>query len=315
MFNDATVAALMGTPVVYHIDQTTNPVDIIDIVARQYGSLICLWGGSGRTDGGYDENLTVEVTPDAAAGYAANAQYFTAEETPAIQNTAGDQSVYGCSVDGQFQCLGNMLVGSYWVTVNLQDIGNTTLAQATATGRMQVVMSSVAGDLKNTTAPAAWNPPGAELPSFCSDNTSTAAVNSALGVTDFTVTGVDSGPADAQSYTQQPGTYDQCSWGDTESGSSSSSFSYLSLAMLKGGAWVMAELPGESDSRSYQLGAYSSITIPGADAAASSCSTGADQCDVYFTIGSVLYNVDLDDPSASLVNAALAKIVVDIKAS
>ena len=314
MFTDSTAASLIGVPVKYHIDQTTNPVDIIDVVARQYGSLICLWGGAGRTDGGYDENLTVEVTPDAAQGYTSNLSSLQSEQAPVVSNSAGDQSVYGCAAQNGLNCIGNMVVGSYWVTASIQSLDDTSTTHAIASSRMQQALTAIAAQLKNTTPRPAWNPPGSSLPSFCSDSGSTAQVNAALGETDFAVTGEDDGPADAESYTQQPGVYDQCSWGN-DGDSTADRFSYLEIAMVKGGAWVMPQLAGEQDQDNYMLGAYSPLTIPGADTAVSSCSVAAQQCAVYLTIGSTLVFIDLDDPGETLVDTAVSKLVAAIRAS
>jgi hypothetical protein len=85
--------------------------------------------------------------------------------------------------------------------------------------------------------------------------------------------------------------------------------------MLRGGAWVMPKLPGAINSRAYMLNAYTSMTVPGATAAAGSCSVDADECLVALSIGSLLVVVNLDDPSDAQSSAALAKIVTAIKAS
>ena len=312
LFADATVAPLIDVPVKYHLDETTNPVDITSVVARQYGTLVCLWGGAGRTDGGYDQNLTVEVSPDAASGFDANIATIESQSDPVVKNSAGDQSEYTCGVAGEYQCSANMLVGTFWVSAYLQDLGNSTIPQATAKSRMQQVLVTLAGELKNTTALPAWNPPGAALPSFCSEAGSTAEVNTALGGTDFGITGEDQAPADADSYSQQPGVYTQCTW---SSAASTGKFTFLEIGMVKGGAWVLPQLTGETDDENYLLGAYTPITIPGADSAVSSCSQAAQQCQVMLSIGSLLVSIDLDDASPTLVTAALTKIVADISAS
>jgi hypothetical protein len=312
LFSDSAAAALIDVPVQHHRDATTIPVDIVDITERQYGSLSCLWGGDVQ-DGGYVQDLAVDITPDAKAGFMSNLSGFSQEDTPVVTNTAGDQSVSGCDGDGgSLSCTGNMLVGDYWVTANLQDIGTTSVSSTTASSRIQLVLSTVATALKNTTPAPAWNPPGAALPTFCSTDASTAKVNTALGVTDFAPVGEDVAETDAASYTQLPGVYTQCTWG---SGSTSDPFTYLSVAMLKGGAWVLPELPGQLNTRSYMLGAYTSMTIPGATAAAGNCSTAADQCEVAVSIGSLLVVIGMDDPSTAQSSAALAAVVADIKAS
>lgn len=312
LFSDATVGTLIDGPVKYHIDESTNPVDITSIVARQYGTLICLWGGAGRTDGGYDENLTLEISPDASAGFASNISEIEQESQPVVLNTAGDQSEYTCGVPGEFQCTANMLVGTFWVTATLQDLGNGTIAQSVAKTRIQQVLTTLAADLKTATALPAWNPPGPALPSFCSESNSTAEVNTAFGATDFGVAGQDSAPADAESYTQQPGIYTQCTW---SSAASKGKFTFLEIGMVRGGAWVMPELAGELGDENYLLPVFSTISIPGASSAVSSCSTAAQQCEVLLSIGSLFVSLELDDAGPALVTPALTKIVADISSS
>jgi hypothetical protein len=312
LFTDSAAAALIDSPIQHHHDATTIPVDIIDIAQRQYGSLGCLWGGDVE-DSGFVQYLSVDITPDAKAAFIANLSGLAHEDTPTVTNAAGDQSVSGCDGSGGgLSCNGNMIVGNYWVTAAVQDIGTTSVSSATASSRIQQVLTTVATALKNTTAAPAWNPPGAALPTFCSTDASTAQVNTALGVTDFAPVGEDEASPDAASYTQLPGVYTQCAWG---TGSTTEPFTFLSVAMLKGGAWVIPELPGRLNTRTYTLGAYTPMTIPGATAAAGYCSTGVDECQVALSIGTLLVVLDMDDPSDAQSSAALAKIVADIKAS
>ena len=310
LLTDTSAAAIMGAPVKARRDETTQPVDITDVTARQYGALDCLWGGD-REDSGYDQDVTIDIAPDAAAGFAANLADFASEDAPTTSNTAGDKSVYGCTVGSDLHCTGNMLVGSYWVTAYIQSLGGTAVSQATANARIQQVLAAVAPPLKTATAGKAWIPPTGTLPTFCSATGSTAQVNAALGVSDFAVVGEDDQVADAASYTQTPGVYTQCSW----SGAETDPFTYLSIGMLRGGAWVLPQLPGESNTKSYMLGAYTSMTIPGATSAAGNCSTGANECEVALAIGSLFVVIDMDDPSDAQSSAALAKIVAAIKAS
>ena len=311
LLTDSAAATIMGSPVKARVDETTRPVDITDITSRQYGSLSCLWGGD-REDSGYDQDVSIDITPDAAAGFTANLANFASQDAPTTSNSAGDKSVYGCTVDSDLHCTGNMLVGSFWVTAYIQNLGGAPVAQATANARMQQVLVAVAAPLKTAIAAKAWIPPAGALPTFCSAVGSTAQVNAALGVTDFAVVGEDDQVADAASYTQQPGVYTQCTWG---SSGSSSPFTYLSVAMLRGGAWVLPQLPGEKPTASYMLDAYAPVTIPGATSAAGNCSVAADECEVAVAIGSLLVVIDVDDPSEAQSSAALAKIVAAIKAS
>ncbi len=311
LFTDAAAAALIDSPINIHQDASTIPVDITDITERQYGSLHCIWAGDAE-DGGYAEDLSLDITPDAEAGYTANSSGFANQDPPVVTNTAGDQSVYGCDGAGDLACTANMLVGTYWVTAGLTNIADTTLSQSTADTRIQQVLTTVAAALKTAKPGPAWVPPGSALPGFCSSNASTAQVNTALGVSDFAVVGEDAPETDAASYPQLPGVYTQCAWG---SASQSEPFTYLTIAMLKGGSWILPELPGQRNTKNYMLDAYAPMTIPGATAAAGDCSLPADECEVAVSIGTTLVVIDLDDPSTAQSSAALAAIVADIKAS
>jgi hypothetical protein len=311
LLTDSAVAAMIGSPVKHRRDETTPAIDVTDITARQYGSLDCLWGGDPE-DSGYDQYLSIDITPDATAGFNANLAGFASEDPPTTSNTAGDKSVHGCTVDGDLHCSGNMLVGSFWVSAYVQNLGAGPVSLATANANIQQILTTVASSLTTAKARTAWKPPAGTLPTFCAAASSDAAVNSALGGTDFALAGSDDELSDAASYTQQPGVYTQCTWG---SASSTGPFTYLSIAILRGGAWVLPQLPGESNSKAYMLGAYTSMTIPGATAAAGNCSTDADECLVAVSLGSTLVVINMDDPSDAQATAALAKIVADIKAS
>jgi hypothetical protein len=310
LLSDAAAATIMGSPVKAHRDETTLPVDITDVASRQYGSLDCLWGGD-REDSGYDQDVSIDIAPDAAAGFAANLSNFASQDGPTTSNTAGDQSVYGCTVDADLHCTANMLVGSFWVTAYIQNLGGTPISQSIANARIQQVLTAVAPPLTTATAGKAWIPPNNSLPTFCSASGSTTQVNTALGVSDFAVVGEDDQVADASSYAQTAGVYTQCAW----SGAESEPFTYLSIGMLRGGAWVLPLLPGHNDPKSYMLGAYTSMTVPGTNSAAGDCSTAADECEVAVAIGSLLVVIGMDDPSDAQSSAAIAKVVAAIKAS
>jgi hypothetical protein len=115
-------------------------------------------------------------------------------------------------------------------------------------------------------------------------------------VSDFAPVGDDELEADAALYAQLVGDYTQCGWStDSESGP----FTYLSVAMLKGGAWMLPELPGQKNTKNYMLSAYGAMTVPGATAAAGDCNVLANECVVALSIGTLLVVVQLDDSSAA----------------
>ena len=51
-------------------------------------------------DSGYTESLTIDVTPDGAAGCGATLPGSPLRTPPVTSSTAGDKSVYGCVVEG-----------------------------------------------------------------------------------------------------------------------------------------------------------------------------------------------------------------------
>jgi hypothetical protein len=311
LFSAGVSSTLVGVTVVSRQDQTTVPTGITSIAALQYGTLHCLWGGHDTQDGGYVAQLAVDIAPDAFAGFTANIPVIESQSPPTAENTAGDKSEYQCDVQGDFGCSANMLVGSYWVTVYLGDLGVGTVSQAVANSHMQQALSTIASALRTTTVLPAWNPPGT-LPGFCAAPGSLAKVQAAVDETDFAVTGQDNAPADASSYAQLPGVYAQCGWGSTNS---SEKFTSVQIALLRGGSWALPALNGLSDPQLYMLGAYSTMSVPGADSAVGSCSTGVNECVVFLAIGTTLVYVELDDPGTAQVTSALSSLVTAIKAS
>ena len=246
LLTDSAVAQIIGSAVKHRRDQSASPVDIVDTTQRQCGSLDCLWGGDPE-DSGYDQYLSIDITPDAAAGFIAGLRDFSSEDPPTTLNTAGDKSVYGCTVDGDLHCSANMLVGSFWTTIYVQNLGAGPVSLPTADVNVQHLMETVATALASAKAGPVWNPPGAAVPTFCSAAASTAAVITALGTSDLAVTGHDDTESDAASYTQLRGVYSQCGWSSAGGGGP---FTYLSVALLRGGAWVLPSLPAESNTRS-----------------------------------------------------------------
>ncbi|HEX4058637.1 MAG TPA: hypothetical protein VHX87_10040 [Galbitalea sp.] len=311
LFTSGVSSTLVGVPVMTRADESTAPIELSTIAARQTGELHCLWGGTDTQDGGSVAQLAVDIAPDALAGFTSNLPTIESESPPTAQNTAGDKSEYRCDIEGDFGCSANMLVGSYWVTVYLGDLGVGTVSQTTANHNIQQALTTIASALKTATALPAWNPPGM-LPGFCTQTGNLAKVQTAVGEPDFAASGIDTGPADAASYAQLTGTYTQCGWGSTDT---SEKFTSVQLGFLKGGSWALPAMVGVQDPQLYMTPAYASISIPGADAAVASCSTGSNQCIVYLTIGKTLVNVELDDPGLSQVTTVLAALVTDIKAS
>jgi hypothetical protein len=311
LFTAAVSSTLVGVPVTAREDETTVPTSLPSIAARQAGELHCLWGGQDQQDGGFVAELELDIAPDAAAGFSTNVPAIESQSPPTAKNTAGDQSTYTCGVQGDFGCSADMLVGTYWVSVYLGDLGVTNMSQTAANTHMQQALTTIAAALKSATPLQAWNPPGA-LPGFCTESDALAKVQTAVGESDFAATGIDSAPADAQSWAQQTAVYAQCGWGGTNT---SAKFTSVQLAFLKGGSWALPALSGAHDPMLYMLGAYAPLTVPGADSAMAACSTSVNECVVFLTLGKTLVYIDLDDPGTAQVTSVLGALVTDIKAS
>src|SRR5580698_2617615 len=92
LFTPAVSSTLVGVPVTARQDETTAPIELTTIAARQAGELHCLWGGQDTQDGGFVAQLAVDIAPDALAGFTANLPTIESESPPTAQNTAGDKS-------------------------------------------------------------------------------------------------------------------------------------------------------------------------------------------------------------------------------
>jgi hypothetical protein len=314
LFTAAAISTLVDTPVTLQSDQTAVPADLEQIAARQRGTLACVWGGTDRTDGGYDQGLTLYVAADGAAGYATNIPILEADSPPTAENTAGDKSEYLCEATTDFECSANMLVGTFWVSAYLQNLGGSSISSATANARIQQVLATLATDLGKTQQSAAWNPPGPSLPTFCSDQSSIAKLDSILGGIALAPSSNDQGGLDAQSIAESGSNYALCTWQAADSGEAGSGhFTYIDVGMLRGGAWVLKGLTAAPPTDWY-LGAYKSVTVPGASAAVLACNTT--DCAAILAVGSSLVQINLDDVgNAAKEVSTLGSVVAALTAS
>ena len=218
LFTPTVISGLVDTPVTLQSDETTGPVDLEQIAAAQRGTLTCVWGGTDRTDGGYDQGLTLYIAADGAAGYATNIPILEADSPPTAENTAGDKSEYACEATTDFECSANMLVGSFWVSAYIQNLGGSTIGADVANTRVQQVLTKAASVLEKAQQSPAWVPPGPALPSFCSDQSSIAKLDSVLGGIALSPTSNDQGGLDAQSIAESGSNYALCAWQASDSG-------------------------------------------------------------------------------------------------
>lgn len=312
LFSNSAAGALIGTSVQFSIDESTLPKDIRAAAERQYGSLDCVWAGPDRPDGAYSEYLGVTIAPDAAAGFTANIAQIEKDQAPTLTNVAGSQSEVYCFTDGGLSCSSDMLVGDYWVDVELD--APTTKTVATGTAQMRGALTSVADHLVNTTAGPAWNPPGASLPTFCAESARTfsaSAVDVAVGGKNFLYEDPEAAPDTAASYPLEENDYVACNWTTLTTGT----FSGVGVSMLRGGAWVMPPLLADLGTDSLDRGPFRAVDVPGVGTAAVSCSGDANDCSAMVADGSVLINVSMDYASPAVFDSALVKLVKAIATS
>ena len=298
--------AVGDNAVVLQLDQDAAPTTIYTIAARQNGTLQCAWGGKTQTDGGYDDGINLSVAVDAADAYAHYVPIFESQYggTPVV-NTSGDKSEYTCSGgNNHFLCGGNVLVGTNWVSIELQNSYKGGASVAVAKTRMQQTMSSVATRLAGVSVLPAWAAPVASVSPFCSDAADTTAtvrkVFSAPTMTIVDLTG-QLGPTDASVTNSPANAIVSCNWrgkvGDD----------YLSVDELPNGAWALPELVA-SPPLLEGVGTYAPVTMVGADATLF-VHGGEGASGALFSIGSNLYDVSYNDYGSKKDTAILTKLV------
>lgn len=315
LFSDSVAATLLGTPVAFRWDESTLPKDIDSIAERQYGALQCFWAGPDRPDGGYAEYFGVTITPDATAAFNANIANLEQQDPPSESGVAGDQSEISCSAsqDVGLFCDSNMLVGSYWVEVDL----NPGVFRPEATGNAQVkaALVTIAGKLAGTTAGAKWKPGASAMSPFCSDGqraASAAALNAAVGRTDLTYDPGEAVPSSAATVPQQSGNYASCDWDTDASDGAQGDFNSLSITLLNGGAWVMPLLLANLGEDSLQRGPFTRLTVPGVGTAAYQCAGETDTCSVLVADGSLLIGLRIGDTTTTALDPAIVGILTAV---
>lgn len=227
---------------------------------QQGGGLRCVWGGSGRTDGGYDLGVELLVLTDAAAGYAA----FSASRAPAVDWVAdryGDHSRSFCSVyQDNVQCYGDILIGTTWLDFRLTDSDNTmTTDQAYNWADQQVTPAVTAISGAGAPRPK-WAPPPTayDTSKLCDAATASTIAGGQVSVA--------TGQRDPSEYAPDAGVNRAATAGCTWT--SAVADANVRIYGLTGGAWALpgmtanlAETPGILG------GPAQPVTIAGADGA------------------------------------------------
>lgn len=298
LFTVDAARALVGYPVSVKADETTTPVDIYAIAARQAGTLSCVWGGHGLAGetAGYNDQLEVDIAPDASTAYATNVAAIYAGTSPTSVNTPGVKSESLCDLTSYFFCGAEMLVGTYWVSVQLQNDYNLTISSDVANTRIQQVLTIAAATLRDAKPAAAWKPPASKLPTICSSTHSRATLQKILGMTALEPTPTTSGATDAY-FSAFSGAASCQSRDDLATETGIAKVIYVDFEVLKGGAWSLQALVRSPHNSEY-FGTYRAVKIPGTNAAVLACSISSD-CSAIVAINNNVIEIDLEVPSTT----------------
>jgi hypothetical protein len=259
--NAAFVAAHYKTEAIgTAVDENSTARGFLLRAFQQGGGLHCVWGGSGRTDGGYDTGMELFALTDAAADYATYTSNVRSD-IPWVADRLGTHSKSYCyAYQGFAQCYGDVLVGSTWLDFVLTDGSHAmTDDQAYAWGDDQLApaIKAIAG----AGAPRSqWVPPASafDASGLCDAATATAIAGGPVSVK---VNTPDSGEYAPEAGIKRAPT-SRCTW------TSSVTDANVDISTLTGGGWVIpgiranpAEAPGVLG------GSAQPVTIAGADAA------------------------------------------------
>lgn len=264
---------LLVTPVQVRRDEMSPPEGVAGTRFVMAGASYCDIGGTDRTDGSFDQGLSVVVYPDAEADFDTwrAATSFTPD---AVFDTVGTKSVVVCSESAEsFECLGNFVSAGYWVTARLSD--SVPLAPADALPLVGGVFSAIADRVAAAGPPRPlWEPPAEawDPASLCVDPSGAAAL-----------LGVDAGALTARQLPNEvavgaPGV--GCEWTESSTGA------FALIWAVRGGAWAFdrfLEQPSFGWRGYYPPG--TPVEVPNTDGALIAC---ADGCSGLLSVGGSL---------------------------
>jgi hypothetical protein len=329
LFSTTEVQALTGAPAPIDADESTAPSYLEALAARQFGLLECRWDGAGTGDNmSYAARLSVEIAPDASASFdkffAADMASTFEQHTAPVENSAGDRSGYWCVTDVSQNsgglgpdCRAEMLLGSYWVSIRLNEAN--PVAEAGASATMRSALGTVATKLRAAGhAKRAWIGSPAKAPAFCTSSASTTQVQTIFTDPGLTIVRdnnvVTPGAFQVPQFAE---TYSTCSWQET-SGNVGHGIIYVSL--LAGASWAFPGFkPTEPSDSITADSSYQPIAVAGASFAQETCplvrETGGTACDAYLLTGGTVVQVLFDGAAVTQNEAILSKLVTAISAS
>jgi hypothetical protein len=305
LFTTSAVSALLGTTATLAVDESTAPTDLDGIAQVQRGILTCTWGGKDKTDSGFDQALSVYVEPDATRDFTTNFPAVKHNFGKPVVGTYGDQSAYACESGGGIECGANVLVGGYWLTVDLHDLDSShDVPKATAVLRLKSILNTTVTALKGAGDPSpTWTAPADGLLPFCVSPASTAAVRKAFDSKGLVSASDDPGSGQDVSTIGQTGdSFARCDWEQKAASVPKGQYSDVTLEILDRGVWALPGFVANPPTQWY-VGTYKPVSIPGADNAVLACNNA--DCDAIFGIGSNAIEVGFSDLGSARNTAAL----------
>jgi hypothetical protein len=317
LLGSTTVLALAGVNAKILQDENSAPSNMQSIAQQQYGAEDCVWDGEytgvGTSTGAY---LSVSIAPGAKAAFESQFSELMATTTgpshpAATENVAGDQSGYWCATDPDIlgadqpslTCDAEMLVGDYWVGINLGNVSGRTGTQLME--GLATALKHIASALNTAGAPKTilWRSPETIPPAFCSDSASTATVRAIMGAPSLAVYPAGKWSVSA-SRIGLDGRHAVCYWTSPTAGS-------VDVELLAGGSWAIPGFkPVLGDS---VVQSVSPVTVPGAASALLGCDSGS--CSAFLAVGPTAVELDFDDLGASKDIPALTAFAKAIAAS
>jgi hypothetical protein len=319
LFGSAALDAIAGAKAVVQSDENSAPQDLLSIAQAQYGAQSCVWDGGVGIDGAVSgAYLRVNVAPEGSAAFAARFDAIMTDQTwgdhpAATQNVAGDRSGFWCvndvegyGADGPSHiCDAEMLVGDYWVSVNVGDVIGLTRAQLT--DGLTTSLTRIALALRAAgSPPLPWMPPASSPPGFCSAGSSTSQIRTIMGDPTLQLRS----DVSALDWPIEAGTIGRvgrgslCEWAGNDK--------TVEVELLAGGSWAISRMKpvGPSDTTLGRTTPYLPLSVPGAGAAVAACD--GEDCDAYLAVGTTAVEILYHDPGTGKNPAMLAAFAAAI---
>jgi hypothetical protein len=157
----------VGLPVKLVATETSLRGGTYSIATLQAGLFDCVWGGTGRTDNGWDDYVEIKALPDAASDYDTGVMKV---DDGAVVYTAGTHSEYLCGVYETYSaCHANLLIDNYWVHAEIWATGSSSgMTASSAEAGARAVLDRMAALVPATSPRPAWmTPSGALTGAYC----------------------------------------------------------------------------------------------------------------------------------------------------